>query len=81
MVAWQVVAVGVVAAVSGVMAVVWYGVLHPDSLQPTGSPGFVLRVAGLEDSTLARRIMIGVLGGSMFALGAIVAWLGWLIEG
>ena len=80
MVVWQVVAVGVVAVVFGVLVVVWYGLLHPDALQPTGSPGFLLRVTGLEDSTLVRRLLVGTLGGLVIAVGAVVAWLGWLME-
>jgi hypothetical protein len=80
MVVWHVVGVGVVAAILGGLVVVWYGVLHPDALQPTGSPGYLLRVADLEDSTLARRLLVGTLGGLLVAIGAVVAWLGWLLE-
>jgi hypothetical protein len=80
MVAWPVVAVGLVGVVGGAYFVYRYGWREPEVMEPTGVPGYVLRKAGLYDSTLARRLLITVLGVLFAGVGGLVAWLGWLLE-
>ena len=81
MVSWTVVVFGVVAVACGCYAGYRWGWQELEVLNPQGVAGFVLEQLGREESILARRLTIGLLSGAMVAVGVVLVWLGWQLDG
>ena len=80
MVAWPVVAVGLIGVVGGPYFVYRYAWREPEVMRPTGLPGYLLRKLGLYESTLVRRLLLTVLAVLFATVGGLLVWLGWLLE-
>jgi hypothetical protein len=77
---WPVVGFATLWSCYGVYALYRYAWKEPEVMEPTGLPGWLMRLCGCYESTLVRRLLVLVLAVALVTVGALVAWLGLRLE-